>query len=307
MFRSLLVPLDGSDLSEWSLPLAAKVARATGAELHLARVHERYEPEHLIGNSSFQWEGLDLAEYDGHHRDDESEYLASVTERLDGDGIAVDARLLDGDTAERLTGYADEVHSDLIVITSHGRSGLRRAWLGSVADAMVRRSHRPLLILHPGEKRALYSEDRDIRHIVVPLDGSSASETVLGPARDLALASEARITLVHVMSDPTVFGSRTVTFRPDRVRPELDRTLSYLEALADELREAGVETMVHTNRGNRPAAAIAQVARELDADVIALATHGLGGVKRTVLGSVTDKLLTSTHVPLLVVRPPVAA
>lgn len=307
MLRSLLVPLDGSDLSEWSLPLAARVARATGAQLHLARVHERYEPEHLIGNSSFQWEGLDLEEYDGRHRDDESDYLTSVTERLDGDGIVVDARLLDGDPAERLAGYAEEVHSDLIVITSHGRSGVRRAWLGSVTDAMVRRTHLPLLILHPGEKRALYAGDGDIEHIVVALDGSSASESVLGPACDLALASGAKITLVHVISDPSGFGPRIMTLRPDRLRPELDRTLSYLEALAEDLRETGVDTTVYANRGNRPATTIACMARDLDADVIALATHGYGGVKRTILGSVTDKLLRSTHVPLLVVRPPVAA
>lgn len=307
MLRSLLVPLDGSDLSEWSLPLAARVARATGAQLHLARVHERYEPEHLIGNSSFQWEGLDLEEYDGHHRDDESDYLASVTERLEGDGIVVDARLLDGDPAERLAGYAEEVHSDLIVITSHGRSGVRRAWLGSVTDAMVRRTHLPLLILHPGEKRALYAGDRDIGHIVVALDGSSASESGLGPACDLALASGARITLVHVISDPSGFGPRIMTFRPDRLRPEPDRTLSYLEAVAEDVRAIGVDTTVYASRGNRPAATIAGMARDLDADVIALATHGYGGVKRTILGSVTDKLLKSTHMPLLVVRPPVAA
>lgn len=307
MLRSLLVPLDGSDLSEWSLPLATKVARATGAQLHLARVHERYEPEHLIGNSSFQWEGLDLEEYDGRHRIHESEYLTTVTERLDGDGVVVDARLLDGDPAERLAGYADEVHSDLIVITSHGRSGLRRAWLGSVTDAIIRTTHRPLLILHPGEKRALEAGNLEIRHIVVPLDGSTASEAVLGPARDLARAAGAQITLLHVISDPAVFGPRIMTFRPDRVGAELDRVLSYLEDLAEELRDAGVDTTVYANKGNRPASAIAHMARELDADVIALATHGYGGMKRTVLGSVTDKLLRTTHVPLLVVRPPITA
>ena len=305
MLRSLLVPLDGSSLREWSLPLAAKVARATGAEVHLARVHERYEPEHLIGNSSFQWEGLDLTEYDARHRDEEADYLASVRKRLDGDGITVDARVLDGEPGERLARYADEVHSDLIVITSHGRSGLRRAWSGSVADAMVRNTHRPLLILHPDAKQALEAGELDVRTIVVPLDGSTASEAVLGPVRELALATGARVALVHVVSDSTVLGPRLMTLRPDRLEPDVTGVISYLKSRAEELRDAGLKVEVYAKRGNQTTAAITEIARDLEADVIALATHGYGGVKRTLLGSVTDQLLKRTNLPLLVVRPAV--
>ena len=301
MLRSLLVPLDGSDLSEWSLPIATRVARATGACLHLARVHEPHEPDHLLSNSSFQWEGVDLHEYDGRHRENESEYLAGVTGRLDGDGIAVDARLLDGDPAERLASYADEVDSDLVVITSHGRSGLQRAWLGSVADGMVRRTHRPLLILHPHDAEAGRA-DLDIRHILVPLDGSGPSESVLPAALDLALATGARVTLVHVLAGPTVLGPRIMTYRPDRLEPDLGGAFKYLDAVAEDLRYGGVEVAVQARTGAQPAVAIADAAKELDADIIAMATHGYGMVKRTVLGSVADKVLRLHPVPLLLVR-----
>jgi nucleotide-binding universal stress UspA family protein len=308
MLRSLLVPLDGSDLSERSLPLAAQVARATGAQLHLAHVHVPYEPDDLISNTSFQWEGVDLAEYDAHHLEREKEYLARLEAEIGGDGMAVDWRVLAGPAiAEDLATYADEVHTDMIFIASHGRSGVKRAWWGSVADELIRRTTLPLLVLHPqGRKKAL-TDVLAVRHILVPLDGSNASASVLGPASDLARATGARLTLLTVVSTPNSMGRRMVSPKPPETEPEVEEAWAYLEELASGLRDSGLDVSVHATHDKAPASAIKEVARRLDADLIAMATHGYGGLKRSLLGSVADKLSKSSSLPLLVVRPSLEA
>lgn len=306
MLRSLLVPLDGSQMGEWSLPLATRVARSTGAEIHLAHVHVPYEPDQLLSNSSFQWEGVDMWEYDRRHLSEEDTYLHRWEERLQGEGATVDARVLDDQTpvTEGLVAYAGEVGADLIVMTSHGRSGLRRALWGSVADEMIRKTAVPVLVIHPDREDPLSAVPQTVDHILVPLDGSSLAESVLGPAKELAEATGARLTLTHVVPDLSHLGPRILGFRPDRLEPALDGALAYLEPLAADLGREGFDAKAHPVSGGEPAKSIATVADELDADVVAIATHGYGGAKRTLLGSVTDRLLGATKLPLLVVRPP---
>lgn len=305
MLRSLLVPLDGSHMGEWSLPLATRVARSTGAELHLAHVHVPYEPDQLLSNSSFQWEGVDMWEYDRRHRRQEDEYLHGWEQRLQGEGTTVDARVLDdgAQVTEGLVSYADEVGADLIVMTSHGRSGLQRALWGSVADEMIRKTAVPVLVIHPDREDAASATALAVDHILVPLDGSPLAESVLGPAKDLAAATGARLTLTHVVADLSYLGPRILGFRPDRLEPALDGARAYLEPLAADLRREGFDVKVHPVSGGEPAKCIATLADELDADVVAIATHGYGSAKRTLLGSVTDRLLGATKLPLLVVRP----
>jgi nucleotide-binding universal stress UspA family protein len=305
MLRSLLVPLDGSQMGEWSLPLATRVARSTGAELHLAHVHVPYEPDHLLSNSSFQWEGVDMWDYDRRHLGQEDQYLHGWEERLQGEGTTVDVKVLDHGTpvTDGLVAYSDEVGADLIVMTSHGRSGLQRALWGSVADEMIRRTPVPVLVVHPDREDVPSAMVRAVDHILVPLDGSPLAEGVLGPAKDLAEAMGARITLTHVVPDLSYLGPRILGFRPDRLEPALDGALAYLEPLAADLRREGLDATVHPVSGGEPAKSIAALADELGVDLVALATHGYGGVKRTMLGSVTDRLLAATELPLLVVRP----
>jgi nucleotide-binding universal stress UspA family protein len=308
MFQSLLVPLDGSSLSEWSLPLATRVAKASGARLHLAHVHIPYEPDQLLSNTSFQWEGVDLHEYDVRHLQEEKEYLAGLEQRLGVDGTPVDSRVLDGPTvAEPLARYAAETHADLIFITSHGRSGVKRAWLGSVADQMIRSTALPMLIIHPRAGETVPEEVLTIRHILIPLDGSPRSESIIAPATELASATGARLSLVRVVSAPNSIGRRMMSPRPLDLEPEVEEARVYLEGVAGRLRTMGLDVSVYTAHDASPAVAIERLAERHGADLVALATHGYGGVKRTVLGSVADKLVTSSRRPLLVIRPSLEA
>jgi nucleotide-binding universal stress UspA family protein len=302
MLQSLLVPLDGSEFSERTLSLARGLAKATGASLHLAHVHVSHPPDHFLSNTQFQYEGLDLEEYEARHREQERAYLTEVGARLGGDA-PVDTALLEGHVAEEIAEYAARVGADMVLITTHGHTGVSRMWLGSVADALVRITSLPLLVVHPAHGGHVPGDVLSFKHVMVPLDGSDLSATILAPAADLARASGARMTLVHVVSSAAVMGTRIFPLLPDDLSPAVAKAHEYLEKLADGLRGDGLQADTHVEEHEAPGRAIAALADRLDADVIALATHGYGGLKRALLGSVADKVLRSSPLPLLVQRP----
>jgi nucleotide-binding universal stress UspA family protein len=302
MLRSLLVPLDGSKSSEDSLGIAGRVARATGASVHLAHVHVPYDPESLLANPQFHFEHVTSAEYDAIYRQREEEYLSGLATRMVEDGAPADSRILDGPgVADRLSTYANETGTDMIFMTTHGYSGANRLWLGSVADALIRHTTIPLFVVHPKEFGV--EQELSVRHILVPLDGSELAEGVLGPATEVARATGAHLTLLHVVPSGEMTSWPVLAALRERPVPSLEPALGYLRGVATELERDGFEVEVHATHSNAPAIEIVEMAGRLGADAIAMATHGYGGLKRTLLGSVADKVLRSSPLPLLVMRP----
>lgn len=308
MLRSILVPLDGSEFSERSLPLAGEVARASGAAVHLAHVHVPKEPEHLIGTAGLPYESVDVAGYEQRQLRREREYLHSVERKFDGNGTVVDSTILEGESVvDELASYARRVDSDMIFLTSHAYAGLRRAWLGSTMEGVLRKTSAPILVIHP-PREALDAEPlTSFRHILVPLDGSPLAESVLLPAADLARATGARVTLLSVLNEPVLLGPTIQPVTPDLGNADRDFAVDYLERVADDLRGEGLAVTVETRRGNSVSRTITVVARDLEADLIAMATHGRSGLRRTLAGSVADMVLHTIDVPLLLVRPPFLA
>lgn len=303
MLQSLLVPLDGSEFSERTLPLARGLSHATGAALHLAHVHVPHLPDHFLSNTQFHFEGLDMNEYDQQHREREQEYLDGVIERFQGGDATIDGVLLEGEIAEEIAAHAVKVDADMVLITTHGHTGVSRMWLGSVADALIRLTHLPLVVIHPVKGSGVPADATAFEHILVTLDGSTLAERILGPATDLAKASGARITLAHVVSPSAVLGARILPILPGDIRAVVEKAQGYLENVAEGLREQGLEVEVKVVEHEAPATAICKLSNELGADVLALATHGYGGFKRALLGSVADKVLRGCPLPLLLQRP----
>ncbi len=301
MFQSLLVPLDGSEFSERTLPIAHGLARATGASLHLAHVHVSHAPDHFLSNTQFQYEGLDLSEYETRQREEEKAYLTEVVSRFPDS--SVDSALLEGNVADQIAAYATEVGADMMVMTTHGHTGVSRMWLGSVADALIRHTTLPVFLVHPGCEAYVPEDVRSLKHILVPLDGSELSMSILPSATTLAKAIGARLTLLHVVASTAVLGARVFPLMPDDITPALAAAHERLEGIADGLAAEGLEVSVHIQEHEAPARAIAALGEGLGADLVALATHGYGGLKRALLGSVADKVLRSSSVPLLVKRP----
>lgn len=299
MFDSILVPLDGSTFSESALPWAVGLDKGSAATLHLASVHEPIP--------TYAYDEWDVAATEW-----TEDYLRQVTDkiapRVQG---TVDAWVGHGPVVERILERADEVAADLIVMATHGRGGLTRAWLGSAADEILRRSHRPVLLVRPDEdardRGALEQAPPTVGRIMVPLDGSDLCESVLGMAEGVAEAWGATLHLVRVVSYPVEIASpylpHTVQMNQQVVQQAKESAGDYLEEKADALRSRGLTvettTLVDTQAGH----ALAREAEESGADLVVMATHGRGGIQRALLGSTTDKLVRSVHVPVLV-RPP---
>ncbi len=294
MFHSLLVPLDGTRFSEHALPLAEGIAKATGASVHLTRVHVSNPPDGLLSNTQFHYEGVDMGEYEGIRLDEERSYVKEMVQRFSREApVPVDGIVLEGDIAHRLVDHLKVTEADAVILTTHAREGVSRAWLGSVAESLIQDTTVPVLALRwdPDDPRP---EPTEVRHILVPLDGSALAESILDPAVDLAQAMGARITLVNVVRS----GLRTRARFADGER--------YLRRAAQRLEDSGVECDILVTSSGKPADAICRVAREVEADLIAIATHGRAGVSRALLGSVALKVLHNTHLPLLVRRPALA-
>jgi nucleotide-binding universal stress UspA family protein len=303
MFKSLLVPLDGSAFSERSLPLATGIARASSAALHLLQVQQPPVPGHLLSSRQFQYQGLDLDAYAARHREEALAHLEDLAGRIGAEGVTVHATVVEGRVVDAIAEHAEAVGADAIVMTTHGRSGANRMWLGSVADGLVRHTTVPILLVHPDEDDDTRVDAEAIQRVMVALDGSDLAESVLEPAAALVDATGGRLILGHVLTTGLLLGGDLLPLLPDdavRVREEAE---AYLEDVAERLRADGRSVEIKLMESGSAGAAIPAMAQDARADLVALATHGHGGLRRMMLGSVADKVLRSSPLPLLVLRP----
>jgi nucleotide-binding universal stress UspA family protein len=174
MYRTVLVPLDGSAFAEHALPLALSIAGRAGATLRLVRVHV---PAATLYRNSELAANLD---FDTRVREEERAYLDEVSARLaQACGLRPATALLDGRIADVLCEQGVSAGADLVVMATHGRGPLSRFWLGSVADELVRRLPTPLLLVRPGETAPDLAHPPAVRHVLIPLDGSAQAEGIL--------------------------------------------------------------------------------------------------------------------------------
>jgi len=298
----ILVPLDGSELAQRALPLAAELARRSGAPVELVHVHVPISPDPI------HVEGLPVIDEDMHslRRAHERAYLEQARDRL-GPGVAASAALLDGPVATSLSAHARAVGAWLILLTTHGRGGLERIWLGSVADELARVSPVPVLLIRPEPVAAAGRFGR----ILVPLDGSKRGETILEHAVRLArVAGDAELVLFEVVQpvDAAVWlpqGELSVAVPAgDFLRRRREGARAYLEEAARPLAAAGLRVRTRVEVAGSVAAAILEAARAEQVDLVALATHGRSGLARVALGSVADKVVRGSRTPVLLFRPP---
>jgi nucleotide-binding universal stress UspA family protein len=301
MYRSILVPLDGSAFAEHALPLALGIARRSGAPLQFVQVHT---PFVYLEN------GLALGDrLDQQLRAEEQAYLDGVVKRLAGvSPVRVTATLYDGSVPDCLREHAATNSVDLIVMTTHGRGPLSRFWLGSVADELVRSAGVPLLLVRPREGAPDLGREPTLRHVLIPLDGSPLAEEIFGQAVLLGRLLDADYRLLRVVK-PVLFPGHDPTVleypRPGQPATEQLRAeaVNYLEGVATRLRGQSLRVDVRVNLDTQPAVSILQESADLPQSMIALATHGRGALTRAVVGSVADKVIRGATTPVLVYRP----
>jgi nucleotide-binding universal stress UspA family protein len=287
MLSTILVPLDGSALAEQALPFAERVARAAQARVILTRAVPAYSGAEASVEAS-----VALAA---------RENLEEIASRLRRAEIPVGVTVPEGDAAAQTVGAVAALGVDLIVMSTHGRSGIGRWLYGSVADAVIRLANVPVMLVPPGTSLP-WPTDRQLR-IIVPLDESQLSEAVLGPALEFATRLDAELLLVEVVAWPPLVYYDPVELLGYDLEEQVAAARGYLADVATRLHESGASVRCRVEVDPTPAATIVQLARDEHADLIAMATHGRSGVARVVLGSTTTGTLQHAGVPLLIVRP----
>jgi nucleotide-binding universal stress UspA family protein len=292
MYHKILVPLDGSTFAEHALPLALGLARRSRASIHLVTVAALPVVSNFDGISF-----VPTASEEAVMRDAWA-YLESTQARLRERIVEITGEVMFGDTAPNLRNLAATGCYDLVVMATHARSRFGRFFLGSVADEMVRHATLPLLLVHPEEDEVHLDKEPDLSRVIVPLDGTEVAEQILEPAVALtALIPGAEIELVRALpatEQDEADVADSLSFRDAR---------EYLAAIAAKLEARGLRVWTHTVFTDRPAEAILNEADARHAGLIAMETHGLGGLARLLHGSIADKVVRGAHVPVLVHRP----
>ncbi len=278
----ILFPTDGSPCAEQARQHAVHLANQFDAELHVCRVEER------------EAELSDVIEV----CDDDvlADLHVPANETVEEKSRMREQRVVHRSAAEGILSYASEHDVDLIVLGTHGRRGVRRLLLGSVAEEVVRRASCPVFTVGRGASRP---DGSDHGRLLVPVDFSDAQAPLLAHARDLAQAYGFSITLLHVVEhhiSPDVYGLRAD-------RPSLDTLVDRArEALAqptDALREAGLDVTPEVRTG-AAADTILDVAE--GATMLVIATHGRRGMQRWLMGSVAEAVVRQAPCPVFTVH-----
>ncbi|HEX6797367.1 MAG TPA: universal stress protein [Ktedonobacterales bacterium] len=322
MYTHVLVPLDGSERAERALPVAERIARASKGRITLLQavnmplpVGAPYDTAALSASSIEQCEAEATA------------YLTRIAGWPLLSGLQVETVVATGAPALVILDIAAEKGADLTVLCGHGRTGASRWVLGSVAEHVARQSPVPVFVLRAqGPTPAHPHPDPDQPlHVLVPLDGSPFAEAALAPAAEmtLALAGTAAVEgLRHgALAERAAMHLSLVLPPYDLDRENLPDTLAldgartYLRRTADHLRDTYPRLQVTWSvaSGLDVADALLRVAETGEdtegagpasrCDLIAMATHGRSGISRWTLGSITERVLHGTKLPLLIVRP----
>jgi nucleotide-binding universal stress UspA family protein len=285
--QRLLVTLDGSPFAEQVLPLARALCLTYDARLTLVSV--------LRARSSFQLLSTTQAQIEVGRVEKET-YLEQVALRFSDNGFKVDYAVGAGPVAETINTLAHDLGADLIVMSTHGRSGAERWLIGSVASKVVQLSTTPMVLIRPSfNGEVLVSQ---FKKLLIPLDGSEFAERVLPYVRSIDPSFESEILLLTIPEVPEAVTYGVMAGAVEALRDEAeDRARTYLGNVAAALRDEDFNVRAIV-AGSEPAAAITEISEKESVDLIMMATHGLGGLDRVFVGSVAERLVQHTDRPL---------
>jgi nucleotide-binding universal stress UspA family protein len=309
MYRSLLVPLDGSHFAEQALPYALSIAHRAGAALRIVHV---IPPLPLLFPTGALFR---TAEVEKRVRAHSQVYLDDVVQRVRQiSAVPVTSALLEGDVVLHLLEEARAGHrrprADLVVMTTHGRGPLSRFWLGSVADTLMRGLPLSLLV-RPQEEKLDLGREPVFEHVLLPLDGLEGAEQAVEPGVALGALMGADFTLLRVINPlplgPTAISGLDMSSSAPELLDDIAavqehvraEAVAYLESVAERLRSRGLRVTTRVMDEQPPSASILEAAAP-PIDLIAMAIHGRQVLSRVLLGNVSDKVIRGATVPVLV-------
>ena len=295
--RKILFPTDFSESAEHAFSHAAHLASYFDAEVHVfhtkVRVSDTYPAlEHLLEEADEEEAaGIALP-----HAVDEHRMKAPKGDQV----IVIQAEQTSPSACDSIQEYVKENDIDLIVMGTHGRRGPKRLFIGSTAECVVRHTDRPVLTLRSDADVMMTDV---LKHLIVPVDFSDFADEAIRYAREFAKVWGAKITLLHVIEEavlPTVYGIEPVSvFSADHVLEQSKKALSDMKAKYFSDSDQ-VETHVAIGHA---ATTIADFAKEVGGDLIIIPTHGLTGIKRFLMGSVTELVVRTAPCAVLTMKP----
>ena len=285
--QRIIIPLDGSELDDQAVGLGERMAEVFGGTIELVHV---LTATPVLANTVSDPVSM-------------NRYLSSVAARL-STRFPVRTSVLEGDPTEELLALTAHTPDTMVVMATHGWGGLRRVAFGSIADKLMREGSAPVAVI----RRSAGTQVRAPRHLLLALDGSELAEQSLSPAIRLAKAYGAEIHLVRVVNasfSPYLASSFDLSPAEPVLLAELadqmhDEARGYLDEVATSLRRQGIRVSWEV-RADIPGDEIVRAAETSAADLIVMSSHGRGGIRRLVLGSVTDTVLRTGSIPLLVI------
>jgi nucleotide-binding universal stress UspA family protein len=295
-FDRILVPLDGSGLAESALPAAEALGTRLGSVVTLLHVLERRPPESIHGEKH-----LGASE-------EAEEYLRQWASRLRAAGVTVETHVHEArerDVSGSIIQHAEEYAQDLVVLSSHGSGGLRDVLFGSIAQQVLQRGTRPILLLHPhADGPAVFAPGR----LLVPVHDAHEQDASLCAAATLASAFDSRIDLLWVVpTAATLAGdeAHAGTLLPSTMRALLDikeeEAKEALARMAAECGAGGAEVVARVDRGDA-VREVARYARATKPDLVILSSHGRSGFGALIEGSFAQRLASRVSCPLLLLR-----
>jgi nucleotide-binding universal stress UspA family protein len=300
MYRKILVPLDGSPSAENVLPYARALAKRSALPVDLLEVVDFTE----LARSVSAADGLFLDRLAKDEARGSGVYLTGISQSFSG--IAARCLVKQGRAADIIVEIAAAEKDTLIMMATHGRSGLNRFFLGSVTEKVLRATSSPLLVVRAKEK-AVAGGEAIFKSLVVPLDGSELAESVMPSVVALAKQLDLEVILFRAYAVPYgAYSTGEGFYDPVNLEAFLARlrqeTIDYLEGKTAELKRQGLAQVSYVAKEGMSADEIIKFARATPDNLIAMCSHGYSGVKRWVLGSVTETVVRHAGDPVLVLR-----
>jgi nucleotide-binding universal stress UspA family protein len=293
MYNKILVPLDGSKLAEVVLWYAARLTGRMRSSLTLAYVSTPDELTSQYMHECYLQDTVSRVKA-------QAEKAAKETTR-DGE-ITVNHIVLKGDPAEEILNYADKKKIDLIILSTQGKSGVKRWALGNVANKIVSATRKQVLLIRAKGGQSDVSKTK-LNKVLVPVDGSRESESIIKYISYLASELNLSLILFHAfVSGLSVYPTLESL---EIFKKEIQHQKTYIQRLGTRLKEQGlnVKTVFSEISTGNEAAEIIRLAEEGNFNLVAMATHGRSGLGRWIFGSNAQKVLHEGNTPLLLVRP----
>jgi nucleotide-binding universal stress UspA family protein len=299
MFDPILVPLDGSLLAECALPHAIAIARAFDAKVVLLRVMDKNQ----AGEKA---QLFDLVNWQI-NKTGAKQYLEKTGTRLQKAGLRIEPTVLEGLVAESITEFSQRQGMKLIIVSSHGRSGLSQWGISSVTQKIIFSAPTSVLIIRAHQPASSELIEQKYKQIMVPLDGSRRAENVLPMVTLLAHSYQSRIHIVHVVKTPEMarqmpLAHEDVELSERIVTRNKEEAIRYLDQVRLHSPLDGIDIQTHLLISDNAAATLHELADKEGIDMVVLSAHGYSGYNQWPYGSMVNNFVLYSKVPLLIVQ-----